>query len=110
MNSYSVRCLFCWWPRREQRAKYLYEERITLWQAESLDHAIELAEREAQAYASDGEEFLGFAQAYALAETVAGHGVEVFSLLRESNLGSRDYIDTFFSTGTERTHKSIAPE
>ncbi|MGD9126530.1 MAG: DUF4288 domain-containing protein, partial [Planctomycetia bacterium] len=31
-----------------------YEERITVWQAESFDQAIEKAVREAQAYAADG--------------------------------------------------------
>jgi len=110
MDSYSVRCLFRWQPRPQQRARYLYEERITLWQAESLDHAIELAEQEAEAYADDGDEFLGFVQAYALVEPVAGHGAEVFSLLRESDLEPKVYIDTFFATGTEHEQKWAAPD
>jgi hypothetical protein len=110
MDSYSVRCLFRWQTRPQQRARYLYEERITLWQAESLDHAIELAEQEAEAYADDGDEFLDFVQAYALAAPVAGHGVEVFSLLRESDLEPKEYIDTFFATGTEHEQKWAAPD
>ncbi|HTU74021.1 MAG TPA: hypothetical protein VMG38_10940 [Trebonia sp.] len=96
---YSVRCLFRWqgWAGRP------YEERITLWRARSLDDAIELAEGEAGEYA-DGEniEFLGFSQAYALsAESGIGAGTEVFSLLRDSDLPPRDYLDGFFGTGTE---------
>ena len=105
MDSYSVRCLFRWQPRPDQRAMHLYEERITLWYAESLDQAIELAEREAATYANDGDEFLGYSQAYALPELVSVHGVEVFSLLRESDLEPRQYIDTFFDTGTERQQR-----
>jgi len=102
MGSYSVRCLFRWQSRAEQVAKYLYEERITLWQAESLDEAVELAEQEAAAYAGDADEFLGFSQAYALEDLLSGHGAEVFSLLRESDLEPNEYIDTFFDTGGER--------
>jgi hypothetical protein len=83
----------------------LYEERITLWQADSLDHAIELAEQEAAEYTDDGDEYLGLSQAYALFEPVAGHGVEVFSLLRESDLEPDEYIHAFFSTGTEHEQK-----
>ena len=106
MNSYSVRCLFRWQPRLDQKSRCLYEERITLWRANSIDQAIELAEREAAAYASDGDEFLGYSQAYALVEPVEAHSVEVFSLLRESDLEPRQYIDAFFDTGTERQQSS----
>lgn len=101
MNSYSVRCIFHWEPRQDQKAKHLYEERITLWLAESIGHAIELAEQEAEAYASEDMEFLGYSQAYALFESAPIHGIEVFSLLRESELDPEKYIDTFFDTGRE---------
>lgn len=102
MSSYSVRCLFHWKPRTGQRRRYLYEERITLWQADSLDQAIKLAEEEAEAYSADGDQFLGFSQAYEMADSVAGNGKEVFSLLRESDLGPKQYIKAFFTTGSER--------
>lgn len=101
MDSYSVRCIFRWAPRQDQKAKYLYEERITLWQAESIDHAIELAEQEAEAYASENMEFLGYSQAYALFKSVPANGIEVFSLLRDSDLAPDKYIDTYFDTGRE---------
>jgi hypothetical protein len=106
MNSYSVRCLFRWQSRPGQRALYLYEERITLWQADSFDQAIELAEQEAKTYADAGEEILDYAQAYALSDSVAGHGVEVFSLLRESDLKPEEYVHAFFATGTEHEQRS----
>lgn len=103
---YAVRCIF-----RQQFLEDLegadasiYEERITLWRARSGDHAIELAEEEAGEYAAlleAGVEYLGLAQSYRLADE-PGHGSEVFSLLRESELDREAYLDTFFDTGTER--------
>jgi hypothetical protein len=72
-----------------------------LWQAQSIDQAIELAEQEAEDYASENMEFLGYSQAYALFESVPANGIEVFSLLRDSDLEPDKYIDTYFATGTE---------
>jgi hypothetical protein len=74
-----------------------------MWQATDTDHALAQAEDEATRYAGVSDcEFLGFCQAYALPASVAVTNVEVFSLLRESKLISREYIDAFFDTGTER--------
>jgi hypothetical protein len=103
MPSFSVRCIFRWARRPDQAARNLYEERITLWKAADIDEALRLAEDEADAHASDGETYIGFAQAYALYEDIAAEGVEVFSLLRESDLEPDQYIGTFFATSNERT-------
>lgn len=80
-----------------------YEERLTLWMAPSFDTAVEEAESEAREYADSmpGCVFIGLAQAYRLSEN-PGHGVEVFSLMRDSALGPDAYLTTFFDTGTER--------
>jgi hypothetical protein len=96
---YSVRCVFQW----SQHEGKPYEERITLWRARDLEHAAELAEEEAVAYAEDnGVEYLRFAQAYALDEDAGPvPGVEVFSLLRTNPLPPDRYLDAFFSTGSE---------
>jgi hypothetical protein len=95
---YGVRCVF-WWDRGG-----CYEERITLWRAGSFADAIALAEAEAVAYAQDLEDYprtyVGLAQAYKLAD-VPGHGAEVFSLLRDSDLAAQEYLSAFFSTGRE---------
>jgi hypothetical protein len=79
-----------------------FEERITLWRAASFDEAIALAEAEAVEYAADigGHEALGLWQAYELPEP-PGHGVEVFSLIRASNLEPKEYLDRYFDTGDE---------
>ena len=42
------------------------------------------------------------AQAYHLSvDSDVGTGAEVFSLMRDSELDPRDYVDRFFDTGTE---------
>jgi hypothetical protein len=35
--SFSVRCIFRWDQRPEQQREFLYEERVTLWQAQDGD-------------------------------------------------------------------------
>lgn len=103
MDSFSVRCLFRWDSMPDGQAAHVYEERITLWRAENSHAAIELAEREADRYASEtGATFLSCSQAYELAEPLDAHGVEAFSLLRDSDLEPSVYLETFFDTGSER--------
>jgi hypothetical protein len=104
---YSVRCVFraetsqAWGPPDLAVGESAYEERITLWQAESADGAIERAEDEAREYASRLEvEYLGIAQSYRL-EDVPVEGAEVFSLIRRSTLDGDPYLDSFFDTGDE---------
>jgi hypothetical protein len=97
---YSVRCVFQWTSYEEKP----YEERITLWRATSIEEAVELAEKEAFEYAKSGYEmaYLEFAQGFALDEDEEpGHGVEVFSLIRDSELPQNEYLDKFFATGEE---------
>lgn len=103
---FGVRCLFRIElpPEVRDPAKYpgsVFEERITVWRAGSIDEAIERAEAEAEEYAEGGTEFLGYSQAYKMYDG-PGEGSEVFSLMRESELASSDYIDRFFDTGGER--------
>jgi RHS repeat-associated protein len=84
-----------------------YEERVTLWRAESFDAAIELAEAEADEYCADaGGERLGLSRAFMLFEP-PGHGAEVFSLMRDSDLPTCVYLDRFFDTGTEGRRTSM---
>lgn len=83
--------------------RYLYEERIALWRSTSFAEAIALAERDAEIFARDVEaEYLGLAQAYELSEAKLRSGAEVFSLMRESDLSPKKYLDRFFDTGDER--------
>jgi len=76
-----------------------------MWLASSAEQAIERAEAEAIEYAGAIEQspgtYLGLAQSYRLIGTPSD-GAEVFSLMRHSELGPDDYLDTFFDTGAER--------
>ncbi len=83
----------------------MYEERVTIWRAASFEEAVESAEREAAEYAETLDaEYLGLAQSFHVAadDRDLRPGDEVFSLVRDSDLGAKDYIDRFFDTGTER--------
>ena len=80
--------------------------RITIWQADSFDAAIALAEAEAEEYAETvGCRYLGLAQAYVM-EGEPRHGAEVYSLMRDSDLLPQPYLDTFFGAGTEPQGRS----
>lgn len=104
MPIFSVRAILRWAPRADQQKAHLYEERITLWNAGSLEEAINLAQHEAEAYAGDDAERLDLFQGYWLFDEfeLTNQGTEVFSLLRESDLGPQAYLDAFFDTGFER--------
>lgn len=98
---FSVRCIF----RQERESRNgtttFYEERLTVWCASSFEEAIAKAEREAEEYAADSAEYLGFAQAYLLPGDLL-EGEEVFSLIRSSSLEPAEYLETSFEDGHER--------
>ena len=95
---FSVRCIF----RGSDDMSASYEERITVWRATNFEEAVGMAEAEASDYAElVGHRYLGFAQVYQLADEI-GHGAEVYSLIRDSNLPPDVYLSTFFDTGRER--------
>jgi hypothetical protein len=92
---FGVRCIF-------HDPEGTYEERITIWRADTFDEAVAMAEQDAEEYADEvGSVFLGFAQAYVMPDE-PGQGAEIFSLLRDSELEPDEYLDAFFDTGTER--------
>ena len=101
---FSVRCVF----QNSDGTPTSYEERITLWRATTFEEAIALAEAEAGDYAElVGDRYLGLAQAYHVADEI-GHGAEVYSLIRDSQLPSDAYLTTFFNTGWE--HQGVYDE
>ena len=109
---FAVRCLFRnGWPAPapDDPPGHHYEERITIWRANSADEAIAKAEAEAEDYAGAiieaPSEFLGLSQSFELFDNPDMDGAEVFSLLRRSTLEPDDYLLTFFNTGEEhQTH------
>ncbi len=71
-----------------------YEERIILLRAHDFDDAIRRAEEEARGYTGslEGVEYLECLDSYHLFEDVVGEGTEVFSLMRNSELGPREKL------------------
>jgi hypothetical protein len=88
-----------------QSPQKLYEERIIILKATSFDDAISEAEREAELYAHDesGIKYLGYVNVFKIFDEEIQDKTEVFSLMRESDLNSEEYIDRHLDTGTERT-------
>ena len=81
---------------------HVYEERVTLWQAQDVDEAIARAQREAGEYAADiAGSALQFEQAFVI-DGDPGDGAEIFSLIRSSDKEPDAYLNTYFDTGTER--------
>jgi hypothetical protein len=85
-------------------AKTVFEERVVLFRATDLDDTIAQAESEAAEYCrvTSGMEYLGFVDAYYIGVETIGHGTEVYSLMRDSNLSNKDYLDHFYDDGKER--------
>jgi len=105
MPLFGIRSVIELAPRPQGKAKHLYEERITVWRAPDINEAIARAEREARVYAKGERGPLPLFQAYSLYDdvTFTGDSVEVFSLIRESDLLPAKYLDTFFDTGKEKS-------
>jgi len=83
----------------------LYEERVVILKASSLDNAIAEAEKEASQYASvdSGITYIGYVNVFKIGSDKIHDKTEVFSLMRESRLEANKYIDRYFDTGNERT-------
>ena len=100
LSWYGVRCVF------RHRELGVYEERVTLWRARSLDDAIGRGESEAREYCADldGVEYVGFAESYRM-DGVPGEGAEVFSLMRSSSLSAPRFLSRYFADGSEHRRK-----
>ena len=96
---FSVRCHFA----LNDDGPFDYEERITLWRADSAEEAIESAENEACRYADSlGYRYLNACSSYHLFDTgFAVEGKEIYSEMRQSKLNSDAYLDRYFFTGLE---------
>jgi hypothetical protein len=98
MNSYGVRCIFACPKAAFNTLDYLYEERITVWRAKDINEALDRAIEEAYVYSrTHSFEYGGLAQAFWMFSELPIDGIEVFSLLRESNLHLEEYLSTFLA-------------
>ncbi|QDT03339.1 hypothetical protein K227x_17210 [Rubripirellula lacrimiformis] len=81
-----------------------YEERVLIVRADSEGAAIAQAEAHSQDYESDTTVYTGYAMAFNIIDQNGpslGAGVEVFSLIRKSELDVDAYLDRFHDTGSE---------
>ena len=106
---YSVLCVFSH-PTRVRKAQgNLYEERITLWKAETWNDAYKLAEEEAKEYAKKEDcIFIRACCSYHLFDNnvVDGfQGAEIWSNMRDSHFDADTYINTYCNSGRERDHE-----
>jgi hypothetical protein len=104
---YAARCAFRHDGLRPSgRRKFVYEERTILVKAASASQAIQKAEVEARRYARRLDAFyLGFVETYHLFDRRIASGVEVFSLMRSSNLSSRQFVTRYLDDGTEHRRR-----
>ena len=97
---YAVKGLFRWYMKDGGQTDQV-EERVVLFEAESFDHALDLAEAEAATYCVPDPEanFLiepaGWWHAYWIGETPA-HGVEVFSRGAKTGLDSKSFVKRYY--------------
>ena len=103
---YGAKCIFLH-TNIESLPGRVYEERIILVKATSVDEAISQAEQEAQNYAQDsgGCTYTGFIDVFHIFSEQIGDSTEIYSLMRRSDLNVKDYLDHFYDTGEERTQK-----
>lgn len=81
-----------------------YEERVTIWRADSFEEAIEMASLEAQEYAEGTGTYLRFCQAFEMYNDPKD-GAEVYSIQREDERDPNTYIDAMYDTGREYSIK-----
>lgn len=95
-----------------------YEERVTVWDADDFDAAYAFARSEAEHHAKAfrAASVLPLFHVFRLFEdptstfpgpttaeifSLAGHGAELFSLMRDSKLDPETFVETFISLGAE---------
>lgn len=100
LDWYSVKSLFRWYFKDSGETDRV-EERVVLFRAESFEHALNLAETEAQTYCIDdlsanfSVEPAGWWHAYWIGEEPLS-GVEVFSRGCATKLSSRAFVSRYY--------------
>ena len=102
---YGAKCIFEHKGLAQADNKTIYEERIVLIRAVGFDDAIRLGEAEAESYAAetDGVRYVGFINVFQIFDHEMKEGAEVYSIMRESGLPVREFLDHYYDDGTECT-------
>ena len=100
---FAAKTVYRWRPI--ENSESLFEERVVLFEAGSFEEAVARAEMEAQEYCADSPDkvYLGYVNVFRLFDDAVGDRVEVYSLVRESDLSDQEYLDHFYDTCKERT-------
>lgn len=104
---YAVKGLFRWYFKNNGETANV-EERVVLFLARSLDHALDLAEAEAARYCAEDEtanfriEPLGWWNAYRIGQDCMASNVEVYSRLIETRLSGDSFIKRYFPKSHDR--------
>jgi hypothetical protein len=103
---YAAKCIFrhSQFDAKDDK-KYVYEDRIILIHADSMEDAIVKAEEEAKEYSDSGTEYLEYVNVFHLFDYILHHGSEVYSETRSSDLEPDDYINHFHDSGFEHCGK-----
>lgn len=103
---YGAKCVFLH-TAIESRPGQVYEERVVLIRASSFEEAISKAEQEAEEYARDAEgcSYVGFVDIFHVYDERVGDRTEVYSLMRDSDLGVDQYIERFCDTDDGRARE-----
>ena len=89
-------------PVAGSRTTGSFEERVVLIYALSEDEAITKAESEAIEHCRGTDsEYTGFVRVFHIFDESIGDKTEIFSIIRDSSLNSKDYLDRFYDTGSE---------
>ena len=103
---YAVRCLFSHPTRERIKNQNLYEERITIWEAQTWEEAYKMAELEAKNYAKEADAiFIEATDSFKLFDNKFNSGLEVWSTMRDSKVSNAEYISNYINTGKERDHE-----
>lgn len=103
---YGVRLIY----RLSGSVQQAFEERVILVRASSGEEAIIQAERFSKEYETVVTAYTGYALAFHIFDEngpCLGEGVEVFSLIRLSELDTDAYLDRFHDTGNECSRPSL---
>lgn len=104
---FSAKCVFRTEMIEDGRPTSVFEERIIFVKSREFDDAFEKAQKAAVKYAGENQTgknktiFLACVGIFIVQDPI-DEGVEIFSMLRESNMSSADYLKLHYQTGSER--------
>ena len=104
---YSAKCIFEHDGLAQGAEETVYEERVVLLRANSIDEALDLGEAEAREYAdsigNDSICYVGFISAFRANETEITDRMEVYAMMRQTELSREAFITHYYADGYECT-------